>query len=54
MTDGQVDGWVEGQMDDRWMDGWMGSILLENNTMQIHVIYIPNKQKLLKGVMLFL
>lgn len=26
-----------------WMDGWMGDILLENNTLQIHVIYIPNK-----------
>ena len=47
-------GWRDRWMTGGWMDGWMGSILLENNTMQIHVIYIPNKQKLLKGVMLFL
>lgn len=39
MTDRCMGGWR-----DRWMTGGrMGSILLENNTVQIHVIYIPNK-----------
>lgn len=45
---GKMDGWMTdrcmGGWRDRWMTGGrMGSILLENNTVQIHVIYIPNK-----------